>query len=418
MKTLGLYLFLYGFSTVFALFTHLKNSIRTVVEFSSKLPVTDLYGAPHRGADSNLHWYKPTTHIARNNQISLPNLDNIYPRRFTPLKNSNLYKNIYMGRKPFYKKIPKSIHGIVDYTKQTIIKTTAKTNQYLRLIRSENILPTILLSFTGGWIMNPSLHGLFHSTSFISASIITILVMSSSMVLNDLFDIEIDKINNPQRPLVTGFISKKEAIVFLSMMLGVSEYLNFRYLTGNLRFVSHIAIMIITLYTPVFKRKLLLKNLSCASLVSFASSFAGFAAISIRRSNTNTELLWLASRMVFLGSLSNEILLDIVDYNGDKRNGVYTIPVVFGKRIAFSIVHTITYFNVLVNTLNLISLYDLKIGIILMFLSSPLVFYLNSLKENIYYDDNILYYVKHTTKPLMMSLLYFCFITPRRLLIV
>ena len=25
---------------------------------SSKLPVTDLYGAPLRGTDSNLHWYK------------------------------------------------------------------------------------------------------------------------------------------------------------------------------------------------------------------------------------------------------------------------------------------------------------------------------------------------------------------------
>uniref|UniRef100_A0A6C0BX25 Uncharacterized protein n=1 Tax=viral metagenome TaxID=1070528 RepID=A0A6C0BX25_9ZZZZ len=39
-------------------FTPLKNSIRSADEFSSKLPVTDLYGAPLRGADSNLHWYK------------------------------------------------------------------------------------------------------------------------------------------------------------------------------------------------------------------------------------------------------------------------------------------------------------------------------------------------------------------------
>jgi 4-hydroxybenzoate polyprenyltransferase len=163
-------------------------------------------------------------------------------------------------------KIHRPIHRIIHYTKQTIIKTTAKTNHYLRLIRSENILPTLLLSFTGGWIMNPSLRGLFHSTRFISASIITILVMSSSMVINDLFDIEIDKTNNPYRPLVTGAISKKEAIVFLSMMLGLSEYLNFRYLTGNLQCVTHIAILVISLYTPVFKRKLFLKNPSRQTL--------------------------------------------------------------------------------------------------------------------------------------------------------
>jgi len=366
MKTLGLYFFLYtcGFLNVFAR-------------------------------------VKPIP-IYKNNQISLPGLDNINP--------TTIYSNdLSMIREPIYMKIPRPIYKIIDYTKQTI----TKTNHYLRLIRSENILPTLLLSFTGGWIMNPSLSGLFRSARFISASIITILVMSSSMVLNDFFDIEIDKVNNPHRPLVTGDITKKEAILFLSTMLGLSEYLNFRYLTGNLQYVTHLAIMVITLYTPVFKRKLFLKNLSCAGLVSFASSFAGFAANSNQYSNKNIALLWLASRMVFFGSLSNEILLDIIDYNGDKRNGISTIPVVFGKRVAFSIVYVITDFNVLVNTMNLISLYDFKIGIIFMFLSSPLVSYLNRINENIYDDNTILYYVKQTVKPLLMSLLYLCAITPR-----
>jgi geranylgeranylglycerol-phosphate geranylgeranyltransferase len=371
MKILGLYFFLYacGFSNVFAR-------------------------------------VKPIP-IYKNNQISLPGLDNINP--------TTIYSNdLSMIREPIYMKIPRPIYKIIDYTKQTIIKTTIKTNQYLRLIRSENILPTLLLSFTGGWIMNPSLHGLFRSPQFISASSITILVMSSSMVLNDLFDIEIDKINNPNRPLVTGSVSKKEAVLFLSTMLGLSEYLNFRYLTGNLQSVTHLAIMVIVLYTPVFKRKLFLKNLSCATLISFASSFAGFATNSNKRFDKNIALLWLASRMIFLGSLSNEILLDIIDYHGDKRNGISTIPVVFGKRVAFSVVSAITYFNVLANTMNLIWLYDFKQGIILMFLSGELVHYLDNIKnvkwckENIYDDDTILYYVKKTVKPMLLSLLYFC----------
>ena len=38
-------------------FTPLKNSISHADELSSKLPGTYLYGAPLRGADSNLHWY-------------------------------------------------------------------------------------------------------------------------------------------------------------------------------------------------------------------------------------------------------------------------------------------------------------------------------------------------------------------------
>lgn len=39
----------------FIYFTPLKNSIHTADEFLSKLPVTYLYGAPIRAADSNVH---------------------------------------------------------------------------------------------------------------------------------------------------------------------------------------------------------------------------------------------------------------------------------------------------------------------------------------------------------------------------
>ena len=39
-------------------FTPLKNLIRSADDSSVVLPVTDLYGAPLRGADSNLHRYK------------------------------------------------------------------------------------------------------------------------------------------------------------------------------------------------------------------------------------------------------------------------------------------------------------------------------------------------------------------------
>jgi len=39
-------------------FTPLKDSICTADKFSSKLPVTGLYGAPHMGVNTNLHGYK------------------------------------------------------------------------------------------------------------------------------------------------------------------------------------------------------------------------------------------------------------------------------------------------------------------------------------------------------------------------
>jgi hypothetical protein len=63
----------------------LNNSIRTTDEFSTKLPVTDLNGAPRRGADSNLHWYKINGGDGNNNEIA-ENQDDI-----TNIKNFLLY---------------------------------------------------------------------------------------------------------------------------------------------------------------------------------------------------------------------------------------------------------------------------------------------------------------------------------------
>jgi hypothetical protein len=37
-------------------------------EFSSKLPIPDLYGAPRGGEDSNLHWYKYGKDSKRKNE--------------------------------------------------------------------------------------------------------------------------------------------------------------------------------------------------------------------------------------------------------------------------------------------------------------------------------------------------------------
>jgi len=93
-------------------------------------------------------------------------------------------------------------------------KIKNKSLSFLKLIRSKNILPTLLLSFSGGFVMNPSIYNILKSSIFITSTIITLLIMSCSMIINDIFDINIDKINNSKRPLVTGEVSIKEASIY------------------------------------------------------------------------------------------------------------------------------------------------------------------------------------------------------------
>ena len=92
-----------------------------------------------------------------------------------------------------------------------IIQIQNKANSFIKLSRAKNIIPTAFLSFSGGYLINPSITNLLHNSNFILSSIITSLIMSTSMIINDVCDIEIDKVNNKDRPLITGEITKSEA---------------------------------------------------------------------------------------------------------------------------------------------------------------------------------------------------------------
>ena len=174
-----------------------------------------------------------------------------------------------------YQKIPSKMNVFKNPKENElpILSIQNKTNHFLKLIRVKNVFPTLFLCGAGGWLMNPSISSLLHSKSYIFSTIDTILIMSASMVINDLYDFEIDKINSPERPLITGAITKGEAIVTTLLLTCISEYLNLFFLPPNLQPIIHLSVLFIYLYTPVFKKIMVIKNISCAAIVSFKFFF-------------------------------------------------------------------------------------------------------------------------------------------------
>lgn len=284
-----------------------------------------------------------------------------------------------------------------------------KTDSYLRLIRYKNIFPTVLLSFTGGWIMNPSIDKLRNSKEFIISVINTIIIMSSSMVINDIFDIEVDKINNPERPLITGEITRNEAILFAGSLLSLCEFLSIKFLPFYLQFIVHLSIINVVIYTKILKPMFLIKNISCAFLVSFSLFFSGISSTLVY-DDKKLELLRIAIRLIFFGSLHNEILLDMCDVRGDKKNNIQTLPVVYGVEHAWKCAYLITYFNMLWNSFHLMRLFNYKIGILLLFTCSPLLNNLLKVEESTYSTQISKYAVNESTKPLFMCLFYLCWL--------
>jgi len=318
------------------------------------------------------------------------------------LSNKKSKKNNFIPTKNIFKK---------EEQKKFRVTLQNKSKSFLKLIRYQNIAPTILLSFVGGWLMKPSLYNLFTNPHFIGASVNTLLIMSSSMIINDIYDLNIDKINNPNRPLVTGEIKIIEAYLFTFMLLGLSQYINITFLTESLQIITNLATIQILIYSPILKCILFIKNISCASLVSFAIFFAGLSATNQQIViNNNFGIFSLVLTFIFLGSLYNEILLDISDYEGDKINNIKTIPVVFGKQNAWYITHFLLGFNILMNTMALMSLYNIYIGSTFFIVSSPLLFRSMKIKQENLSNKSIKNAVSKTNIQLFIILLYFCFL--------
>ena len=88
---------------------------------------------------------------------------------------------------------------------------------YIKMLRPSVVLLTIFAVIVGALIS-----GIYNINLIIIASIVAMLISGSGNVLNDYFDYDIDKINKPNRPLVSGSIPKKNAIIYYLLLISLS----------------------------------------------------------------------------------------------------------------------------------------------------------------------------------------------------
>jgi 4-hydroxybenzoate polyprenyltransferase len=182
-----------------------------------------------------------------------------------------------------------------------------------------NVLPTCLLTTLAA----PSIE-IIHSPGFGKAFTMVHLLTSASMVINDIYDQPTDRVNHPERPLVSGRMTEKEAWTTVGVLSGL-------YGTIGIFLPKQVAPfwigswVLIMIYTPVLKKICFVKNLACATTIAATIPFIGLATASPGYS------LWGRARFVFAGSLYCEVLMDILDKVGDAMSGIRTLPVLFGN---------------------------------------------------------------------------------------
>ena len=305
---------------------------------------------------------------------------------------------------------PPGIHYPTWYAFRKIQPFQEKARNFARLARIRNIWPSIATSIASAWVIQPTIpQSIQHirSPKFAIATVNILLVMAASMIINDLCDIPLDIINNPQRPLVTGKISIPEARWAIVVLLALSEILVLRYLPLHAQIGNHLSILGVLLYTPYLKRIFIIKNIFCATLIAYSLVFAGLANASIATLyDKNRRLFMTMFSVIFASSFQKEILLDITDYEGDRANGVPTFATKYGRYNAFLIAYVGLTVSIFLHSWSLLGAYG-PIGVLFSYIMNPLLMALPMVYVDQYSRQSVRKYDQFSTKILAVCLLYF-----------
>ncbi|MCE1253746.1 MAG: UbiA family prenyltransferase [Anaerolineae bacterium] len=191
-----------------------------------------------------------------------------------------------------------------------------------RLFRPELSLAAGICTLTGQILAVDGLPTLSHA---LLAFACVFFLSGTALILNDLFDYEVDKINAPHRPLPAGDVSPADVIgltVFTSLAgLACALALNMAAFG-----VALLLWVIGFVYNCRAKQAGLLGNLmvSCSVGMTFI-----FGAISVNA--PWNVYVWAFSLMAFFLDLGEEIAGDAMDAEGDKQRGSRSIALVKGR---------------------------------------------------------------------------------------
>jgi len=213
---------------------------------------------------------------------------------------------------------------------------------FLQIIRPLNLLITAFASLTAYFIVSEKID--FFNLVLIIFS--TVLTAGAGNIINDIFDIDIDSINKPTRPLPSSNMKISSAYIWYSVLVAGSLLSGF--LLGYHSFAAVALVNLILLFYTVFlKRRPFWGNF----VVAFISGYL-FYFCSITTGNFSLIIPLAISSFLF--HFIREIIKDIADLKGDEHHRADTMAIRLGiprtinilKLLIITLVFYLTYLMV------------------------------------------------------------------------
>lgn len=253
----------------------------------------------------------------------------------------------------------------------------------LRAVLANSRPFTLLLPLVGGYfVIQTSLtHWVFPTPDplkTLAALTALLLINAFGNNINAIYDVEIDRVNKPYRPIPAGILSTTEtwgaSLVMLILALGLSSLVGwvFYSLVNLLGFLTYV-------YSkpPLrLKRLLWINNIHQAfirGILGVLAAWSIYAPITL-------QALGLAG-VLFLLILAAQSSKDFVDVEGDRRFGIRTLPVVYGTQKTIQYMADLMSLPFLLSTLLiLVGVFPVTAGTFVILVPVALVF-LRSLQK-------------------------------------
>lgn len=241
---------------------------------------------------------------------------------------------------------------------------------FLRLIRWPNLLFIILtqvLFYVSVYVP------LFQTADWVQLAwlvVASVFIAAAGYIINDYFDLNIDRINKPDKNVLNTGINRRWAIfwhLFLSVAGVFCTMLATRFDKWYLVLANVACVLLLWFYSTTLKRKLLVGNIVISVLTAWTVLILFFLKVPFSAAFNSDETIskffrvsFLYGGFAFIISLIREAVKDMEDMIGDERYGCRTLPIVAGTRATK--VYVAVWSVVLIAALIVLQLYILQFG--------------------------------------------------------
>lgn len=226
---------------------------------------------------------------------------------------------------------------------------------FLKLIRYKNLLMVLLTMVLTKYALIHS----FITNSYLSNlefSILTLsvlLITSGGYIINDIYDVEADKLNKPNKVFIDKTIPKKSAwksyiiLTLLGLILGI--FVSFDSNHKTLSFIFIFTTFSLFLYSKYLKKLPLVGNFIISLFIwliiilvasfEYKQIYNGhkyISALNLNKINSFNidNVVWVYAFFSFLTTFIREIIKDIEDINGDLKMKANTLSILIGRKRA------------------------------------------------------------------------------------